>query len=127
MIVSKTFGSQHSLNHHVAHICGGGYSPRDRLRLLLEFMQHMLLLFKFRCPCTPRTPCVMHLTDKQTGFSEIEIQAFESFFLIRQASGRKSFPVQFPGLEGTPIHNAVKEMDMVPFWSSLQPPKMKAP
>ncbi|GFY56213.1 hypothetical protein TNIN_51291 [Trichonephila inaurata madagascariensis] len=100
MIGSKAFGSQRSPNRHVAHICGGGYSPRARLRLLLEFTQHVL--FKFRCPRTPGTPCVVHPTNKRTGFSETPMQA----------SRRKSFPVQSPGLQGIPIHNAVNEMDI---------------
>ncbi|GFX05706.1 hypothetical protein TNCV_3198231 [Trichonephila clavipes] len=93
----KAFGSQHSPNRHVAHICGGGYSPRARLRLLFEFMQHML--FKFRCPHTLGTPFsrahVPFTTDKQTGFSETAMQAFESFS-VRQASRRKSFSVESP-------------------------------
>ncbi|GFT94633.1 transposable element Tc3 transposase [Trichonephila clavipes] len=76
MIGSKAFGSQHSPNHHVAHICGSGYSPRACLRLLLEFTQHML--FKYHCPRTPCTPCDVHPTDKRTGFSETPMQAFES-------------------------------------------------
>ncbi|GFY24396.1 hypothetical protein TNCV_1014441 [Trichonephila clavipes] len=91
MIRSKAFGSQHSPNRHVAHNCGGGYSPRACLWLLLEFTQHML--FKFRCPRTPCTPCVVHPTDKRTGFLETPMQTFESFS-IRQVSRRKKFSIQ---------------------------------
>ncbi|GFY77932.1 hypothetical protein TNIN_434781 [Trichonephila inaurata madagascariensis] len=100
--------SQHSPNRHMAHICGSGYSPRARLRLLLEFIQHML--FKFRYPRTPGTLCVVYPSGKRVGFSETSMQAFESFS-VRQASRRKSFPVQSLGLQGIPIHNAVNEID----------------
>ncbi|GFS53645.1 hypothetical protein TNIN_494371 [Trichonephila inaurata madagascariensis] len=93
MIGSKAFGSQHSSNRHVAHICGGGYSPYAFLRLLLEFTQHML--FKF-----------VHPTDKRTGFSETPLQA----------SPKKTFPVQSPGI---PIRNAVNEMDIGHFLISV--------
>ncbi|GFY66327.1 hypothetical protein TNIN_276161 [Trichonephila inaurata madagascariensis] len=83
MIGSKAFGSQHSQNRHVAHIRGGGYSPSAYLRLLLELTLHVL--FKFRCPRTPGTTCVVHPIDKRTGFSETPMQAFECFS-ARQAS-----------------------------------------
>ncbi|GFX48214.1 uncharacterized protein TNCV_3931641 [Trichonephila clavipes] len=56
------------------------------------------MLFKSRCPRTTGSPCVVHLTDKQTGFSETAMQALESFS-VRQASRRKLFPVQSPGLQ----------------------------
>ncbi|GFY75068.1 hypothetical protein TNIN_184631 [Trichonephila inaurata madagascariensis] len=61
VIGSKAFSSQYSPNRHVALICGGGYSPRDRLRLLFEFPQHMLCMFW--CPRPPGMPCVVHPTD----------------------------------------------------------------
>ncbi|GFX60057.1 hypothetical protein TNCV_4557371 [Trichonephila clavipes] len=110
MIRSKAFGSQHSPKHHVAHIRGGECNPHHaRFRLLLEFPLHML--FKFRCPRTPSTPCVVHPIDKRTGFSETPMQAFESFS-VRQASQRKSFLAQSPCLQGIPISNAVNEMDI---------------
>ncbi|GFY57262.1 hypothetical protein TNIN_326331 [Trichonephila inaurata madagascariensis] len=108
MIVSKAFGSQHSPNRHVTHICGGGYSLHARLRLLLEFTQHKL--FKLWCPRTPGTLCVVHTTEKRTGFSKTSMQAFESFS-VRQESRWKSFHVQSSGLQGIPIRNAVNEMD----------------
>ncbi|GFR21781.1 hypothetical protein TNCT_717741 [Trichonephila clavata] len=86
MTESKAFGSQHSPNRHVDHICGGGYSPRACLRLILEFTQHML--FKVRCPRTPDMPSIVHPSYKRTGFSET----------LMQASRRKSFPAQSPCL-----------------------------
>ncbi|GFV21392.1 hypothetical protein TNCV_2371491 [Trichonephila clavipes] len=53
LIGSKVFGTLYSPNCHVSHICGGRYSPRARLRLLLELSQ--LMLFNFQCPRTPGT------------------------------------------------------------------------
>ncbi|GFY51445.1 hypothetical protein TNIN_409961 [Trichonephila inaurata madagascariensis] len=87
MIGSKAFGSQHSPNRHVSHICGGGYSPRARLRLLLELIQHML--FKFQCPRTPGTPYVEHPTGRRTGFSETPMQAFERFWFGKRLEGNR--------------------------------------
>ncbi|GFY37166.1 hypothetical protein TNIN_257771 [Trichonephila inaurata madagascariensis] len=72
------------------------------------------MLFKFRCPRNPGTPCVVHPIDKRTGFSETPMQAFERFS-VRQASRRKSFSVQSPGLQSIPIRNAVNEMDISHF------------
>ncbi|GFV09066.1 hypothetical protein TNCV_1707931 [Trichonephila clavipes] len=70
---------------------------------------HATHLFKFRCPRTPGMPCVMHPTDKRTGFSETPMQGFESFS-VRQVSRKKWLSVQLSGLHGIPIHNAVNEM-----------------
>ncbi|GFY22344.1 hypothetical protein TNCV_398801 [Trichonephila clavipes] len=116
MISAKALGSQHSPIRLVVQISGGGYSTRPRLQLLLKFTQHML--FKFRCPLTPGTSCVVPSTDKRTVFTETPMQAFESFS-VRQASGRKPFPVQSPGLQGIPIRNALNEMDIGNFLISV--------
>ncbi|GFV19298.1 hypothetical protein TNCV_3225581 [Trichonephila clavipes] len=96
--------------------CGCGYSLRARLQFLLEFTQHMF--YKLRCPRTPGMPCVVHPTDKRTGFSETSMQTFESFS-VRQVSRRRSFPVQSPGFQDIPIHKAVNEMDIGHFLISV--------
>ncbi|GFU30185.1 hypothetical protein TNCV_3625201 [Trichonephila clavipes] len=74
--------------------------------------------FKFRCPRTPGTSCVVHPTNKRTGFTETPMQAFE-IFSVRQASRRKSFPVQSPDLQGIPIRNTVNEMGIGYFLISV--------
>ncbi|GFY46742.1 hypothetical protein TNIN_299571 [Trichonephila inaurata madagascariensis] len=116
MIGLNAFGSQQSPNRQMAHICSCGYSPCARLRLLLEFTQHML--FKFQCPRTPSTPGVVHLTDKRTGFSETPMQVFGSFS-VRQAPRRKSLPLQSPGPPGHSYPLSVNEMDIGHFLISV--------
>ncbi|GFX06703.1 hypothetical protein TNCV_1753061 [Trichonephila clavipes] len=76
------------------------------------------MLFNLRCPRTPGTPCVVHPTDKRTGFSETPMQAFESFS-FRQTSRRKSFPVQSPGLQGIPYRKVINETDIGHFLISV--------
>ncbi|GFS39126.1 hypothetical protein TNIN_148451 [Trichonephila inaurata madagascariensis] len=82
---------------------------------------HAALAFKFRNLRAPGTPCVVHLTDKQTGFSETAMEAFE-IFSVRQASRRKSFPVQSAGLEDIPILYDVKKLDIGHFLISVTGP-----
>ncbi|GFY61033.1 hypothetical protein TNIN_445011 [Trichonephila inaurata madagascariensis] len=89
------------LRRRIQSACSSPVAPRI----------HVTHIFKFRCPRTPGTPCVVHPTDKRTGFSETPIQAFESF-PVRQAFRRKSFHVQLPGLQGIPNLNTVNEMDI---------------
>ncbi|GFT84656.1 hypothetical protein TNCV_538831 [Trichonephila clavipes] len=76
------------------------------------------MLFKFRCPRTHVTPCVVHSTDKRTGFSQTPIEAFEGFS-VRQEPRKKSFPVLSPALHGIPILNDVNEMDIGHFLISI--------
>ncbi|GFY47385.1 hypothetical protein TNIN_206381 [Trichonephila inaurata madagascariensis] len=76
------------------------------------------MLFKFRCPRPPGTPCVARPTDKRTGFSETLMKALKSFW-VQQASRKKSLPVQSPELQGIHIRNALNEMDISHFLISL--------
>ncbi|GFY44091.1 hypothetical protein TNIN_442681 [Trichonephila inaurata madagascariensis] len=76
------------------------------------------MLFRFRCPSFPGTPCVVDPTEKRIGLSETPMKVFESFS-VRQAYRRKSCLVQSPGLHGIPICNAVNEMDIGHFLISV--------
>ncbi|GFS66101.1 hypothetical protein TNIN_441101 [Trichonephila inaurata madagascariensis] len=55
--------------------------------------------FKFRCPRTPDTPCVVHPTDKRTSFSEMLMQGFESFS-VRQSVSKEIVPRTITGPPG---------------------------
>ncbi|GFW27205.1 hypothetical protein TNCV_2848621 [Trichonephila clavipes] len=105
MIGLRPFGSQHTPIRHVAHIFGGEYSPSARI--------HATHALQIPVSRTHVTPCVVHSTDKRTGFSETPIEAFECFS-VRQEPRKKSFHVLPPALHGIPILYDVNEMNIGP-------------